>query len=120
MRATASERGTMSDGQFWHDVTVEAKEPEFRREFVLTRHQVRTVDTIINALDDARTTLGMTKTALARKIDMSDSALRRLLTARGGNPTLGTLARVATALGYRISLTPLDGDEKAEVAEALQ
>lgn len=107
-------------GQFWQDVAIAHKEDEeYRREFVLARHQISTIDAIVNALEDARVKAGWTKKELARRIGMSDSALRRLLTATGGNPTLGTLSHVATALGFRISLTPLDAAAKEEVAIAL-
>jgi hypothetical protein len=51
--------------------------------------------------------------ALARAINSEPATVRRLFSAGHVNPTLGTLAEVAAALGMRVVLEPLeDGDRK--------
>ncbi len=79
---------------------------DFRREFDLYTAEIETVDGVINALDDARIELGMSKAELARRIGMQPAAVRRLLGRGRINPTLATVAKAAHGLGLRIRIDP--------------
>ena len=89
--------------------------PDFLRDYVVESIRIATVDTLVNRLDDARVAAGLFKSALARAINMNPATMRRLFSGGATNPTLGTLAEVATALGMRVWLEPLPESEQAHV-----
>jgi len=98
---------------FWDDLTQDLKDPQFLREYVAQSIRIATIDRIVNELDAAREEAGLSKAELARAINSEPAAVRRLFSAGHVNPTLGTLAEVAAALGMRVVLEPLeDGDRK--------
>lgn len=111
----------MSD-LFWDDLAEDLGDPVFLREYVRESVRIATVDAIMNALDDARLAAGLSKAELARAIGAEPATIRRLFAAGNTvpNPTLGTLVDVAAALGLRIALEPLSGDEQAVVTEPLR
>lgn len=88
---------------FWDDLARDLEDPEFLREYVVESVRIDTIDTIVNALDGAREAAGLTKAELARAIQKEPATIRRLLSSDNSNPTLGTLAEVAAALGLRIT-----------------
>jgi transcriptional regulator with XRE-family HTH domain len=81
---------------------------------------VETIDRLVNDLDDARTALGLSKAELARAISAEPAVIRRLLSPGHRNPTIGTVAEVAAALGLRVALVPMADDEQEQVAETLR
>lgn len=105
---------------FWRDLAEDLKDPEFLREYVATSIQISTVDRILNELEDAREASGLSKAELARAISANPASVRRLFSASDANPTLGTLARVAAALGLRITVAPLSDDDLSTVTEPLR
>jgi DNA-binding phage protein len=107
-------------GLFWEDLAADLQDPEFLREYISTSVQVATVDAVLNQLDDARESAGLSKADIARAISANPAVVRRLFSAADANPTLGTLARVAAALGLRITVEPLDTDDLATVTEPLR
>lgn len=110
----------MSDaGAFWEDLARDLEDPEFLREFVIESVRIRTIDDVVNALDDARAAAGLSKAELARAIQVEPATIRRLFAAGKPNPTLGTLAEVAAALGMRLTLEPLPDEERRQVTEPL-
>ena len=106
-------------GAFWDDLAEDLKDPEFLRTYVVESIRVATVDRIMNQLDAARESAGLSKAALARAIGSNPDAIRRLLTAGNVNPTLGTLAEIAAVFGMRIALEPLSEEDKAHVSVPL-
>lgn len=104
---------------FWDDLAHDLEDPEFLREFVVESMRIATIDEVVNALDDAREADGLSKAELARAIQVEPATIRRLFASGKSNPTLGTLAEVAAALGMRITLEPLDDDERSQVTEPL-
>lgn len=104
---------------FWDDLAQDLEDPEFLREYVVESVRIATIDMIVNALDDAREAAGLSKAALARAISVEPATIRRLFTTGHVNPTLGTLAEVAAALGMRITLEPLGKEERKTVSEPL-
>jgi len=93
---------------FWDDLARDLKDPQFLREYVAQSIRIATIDRIVNELDEAREAAGLSKAELARAINSEPATVRRLFSAGHVNPTLGTLAGVAAALGMRVVLEPLD------------
>jgi len=106
-------------GAFWDDLARDLQDPEFMREYVVESVRIATIDRIVNTLDDAREAAGLSKAELARAIQVEPATIRRLFASATSNPTLGTLAEIAAALGLRITLEPLPGDERAQITEPL-
>lgn len=99
---------------FWDDFESDMEDPEFRDEFLRRHARTLTVDRIVNALEDQRESIGISKADLARHLQGSPPAVRRLLTATNPNPTLATLVDVAGALGLRLTLEPIPPKELAD------
>ncbi|MDO8731458.1 MAG: helix-turn-helix transcriptional regulator [Actinomycetota bacterium] len=104
---------------FWDDLAHDLEDPEFLREYVVESMRIATLDFVVNALDEARKAAGLSKAELARAIQVDPAAIRRLFSSDHANPTLGTLAEVAAALGMRITLEPLSKAERQTVTVAL-
>jgi DNA-binding phage protein len=104
---------------FWDDLARDLEDPEFLREYLVESVRISTIDQVVNALNDAREAAGLSKAALARAISAEPAAMRRLFSAGQVNPTLGTLAEVAAALGMRITVEPLALAEREQVTTAL-
>ncbi|QDQ97510.1 helix-turn-helix transcriptional regulator [Tomitella fengzijianii] len=104
---------------YWQDLVRDLEDPEFLREFVVESVRIATIDRVVNALDDAREAAGVSKADLARAIQVEPATIRRLFGSGRPNPTLGTLAEVAAALGVRVTIEPLTDDEQTHVTEPL-
>jgi DNA-binding phage protein len=104
---------------FWDDLAQDLEDPQFLREYVAQSIRIATIDRIVNELDGARETAGLSKAGLARAISSEPATVRRLFSAGHVNPTLGTLAEVAAALGMRIVLEPLDADDRKRITRPL-
>jgi DNA-binding phage protein len=104
---------------FWDDLAEDLQDPEFLRQYVVESIRIATIDRIVNALDEAREAAALSKAALARAISAEPAVVRRLFSAGHVNPTLGTLAEVAAALGMRITLEPLPPTEREAITAPL-
>jgi transcriptional regulator with XRE-family HTH domain len=105
---------------FWDDLNEDLKDPTFRREYVRESARIATIDQVVNTLDEQRRAAGLSKAELARRVGQNPAAMRRLFSAASqSNPTLGTLAEVATALGLRITVEPLPAEERPEILAAM-
>jgi transcriptional regulator with XRE-family HTH domain len=107
-------------GVFWDDLARDLEDPAFLREYITESIRIVTIDSIINALDEAREAAHLSKAELARAIGAEPAVVRRLLSASSSNPTLGTLAEVAAALGLRVSLEPMPEAEREAVTRPLR
>ena len=101
------------------DMARDLEDPDSLREYVMDSVRISTIDQVVNALNDAREAAGLSKAALARSISAEPAAMRRLFSASQVNPTLGTLAQVAAALGMRITVEPLPVAERKQVTTPL-
>jgi DNA-binding phage protein len=108
------------NGLFWDDLVRDVKDPEFLREYVAESVKIAATDAVINALDEARAAAGMSKAELARAVGIEPATVRRLFSTGGANPTLGTLATLAAALGLRLSVEPLSDADKKLVMDPLR
>jgi DNA-binding phage protein len=104
---------------FWDDLARDLQDPEFLREYVVQSMRIATIDAVVNALDDAREAVGLSKAELARAIQVEPATMRRLFASDRINPTLGTLAEVAAALGMRVTLEPLPKGEQKLITKPL-
>jgi transcriptional regulator with XRE-family HTH domain len=105
--------------QFWKDLAKDLKDPDFLREYVRESVRIATIDQLVNALDEAREAAGLSKAELARAIGAEPAVVRRLFSSGHVNPTLGTLAEVAAALGMRVTLEPLPAADRKQVTTPL-
>jgi DNA-binding phage protein len=108
------------NGVFWDDLARDLEDPEFLREYITESVRIATTDAIIKALDEARVSAGLSKAELARAIGAEPATVRRLFSSGSANPTLGTLAEVAAALGLRISIEPMPAGEREVVTKPLR
>jgi transcriptional regulator with XRE-family HTH domain len=104
---------------FWDDLVRDLQDPQFLREYVAESIRIATIDRMVGELDTARQAAGLTKAELARAIGSEPATVRRLFSSGHVNPTLGTLAEVAAALGMRVALEPLDADDKQRITQPL-
>lgn len=105
---------------FWDDLAADLQDPEFVREYITESVRIAAIDTIMNALDEARTAAGLSKAELARAVGTDPATMRRLFSSNRANPTLGTLAEIAAVLGFRISIEPLPAAEREAVTHSLR
>jgi len=75
--------------------------PDVRREYEGLKEEFEILDEILKARAEA----GLTQAELAARIGTTQSAVARLETAMGKHsPSIGTLKRYASALGYRLQV----------------
>ncbi len=87
-------------------VDTRMKDSRFAAEYRNARAEIDATDALIRALEQAREASGLSKAELARRIDVKPAMVRRLLTAPRGNPTVATVLKVTSALGYHLELAP--------------
>jgi transcriptional regulator with XRE-family HTH domain len=111
----------MADKQsvFWDDLARDLEDSAFLREYIVESMRIATIDDLVNSLDEAREAAGMTKADLARAISAEPAVVRRLFSGGHMNPTLGTVAEVAAALGMRVTVERLPAAERKVVTEPL-
>lgn len=105
---------------YWDDLIEDLKDPEFLRAYITESLRVETIDRLVNELDEARAALGLSKAELARAISAEPAVIRRLLSTGRRNSTIGTVAEVAAALGYKVALVPMEDGEREAYAEPLR
>lgn len=107
-------------GQFWADLAEDLKDPEFLREYVTESVRIATTDAIVNELVETLGRERLSKAELARTIGAPSASIRRLLSARDVNPTLGTVAEVAAVLGLRLTLEPIPAEDREIITDPLR
>jgi len=105
---------------YWDDLAEDLRNPAFLRAYITESLRVETIDRLVHDLDEAREALGLTKAELARAIDAEPAVVRRLLSPGHRNPTIGTLAEVAAALGLKVELVPMADEERKHLSEPLR
>ncbi len=80
------------------------KSPSFAKSYGEARAEIDAIDRMVRALDAAREESGLSKADLAAAIEARPEVVRRLFTTKNPNPTLSTLVRLASALGYHVEL----------------
>ncbi len=80
------------------------REPAFASAYRTERARIDSTDALVRALDQCRALGGLTKAELARQIAARPEIVRRLFSTRRANPTLSTVLKLATALGFHLEL----------------
>ncbi len=75
---------------------------ERRAAYLSARRRIAQVDALVQALDERREQLGLTKAELARRADLAPEAVRRLFSVNAPNPTATTLFALAEALDLEL------------------
>lgn len=88
------------------------RDESFREAYETARAEIDATDKLVRELEAARAHRRLTKADLARRMSVKPEIVRRLLTDEGGNPTLATVLKVATALGCHLELVP-NGSRRA-------
>ena len=78
------------------------KDPAYRAAYEAAKRRIEQVDALVQALDDRREQLGITKAELARRADLAPEAVRRLFSVDAPNPTATTLIALADALDLEL------------------
>lgn len=105
---------------FWDDLARDLEDPEFLRDYIVESIRIQAIDQVMAQIEEARDAIGISKADIARALNVKPAAIRRLLSTKNANPTLGTLAEVAAVLGYSVVLQPLDEDQQAEISIPLR
>ena len=79
---------------------------ELRAEYDRTRSAVMQTRELLQCIDAERELAGISKAALAVRIGVDASVVRRLFAAEASNPTLRTVLELADALGMRLIIRP--------------
>lgn len=90
----------------------------FRAELRAAREHIDSVDGVVRALDAARIEMGLSKAELARAVGMMPESTRRLFTAKGANPSIETVMKLADALGLELTFTPKKASRPKHAARA--
>lgn len=104
---------------FWEDLAHDLEDSAFLREYIVESMRIATIDALVNALDAAREAATMSKADLARAIGAEPAVIRRLFSSGHVNPTLGTVAEVAAALGMRVTIEKLPARDRKVVTDPL-
>lgn len=106
---------------FWSDHERKLNDPEYARAFAAESVRIATIDSIMNMITEQIEAEGMTKATLARAIGANPSVVRRLLATGtvNPNPTLGTLAEIAGALGMKVTLEPMTASERKTITKPM-
>jgi DNA-binding phage protein len=105
--STTAASAPATSSLFWEDLAEDLKDPELLREFVRESVRIATIDSLVNELNDARESADISKALLAKAVGADPASVRRLFSAAHTNPTLGTVAELAAALGLRVTLEPM-------------
>ena len=77
--------------------------PELKEQYARTKAAVIQTRELLQQIDSERELAGLSKAALADRIGVDPSVVRRLFSAESSNPTLHTVLELAGALGMQIS-----------------
>ena len=97
---------------FDRDFDERMKKPSFAAGYAKERAAIDEIDALVRQLDQARIDLGMTKEELARRAQKLPAFVRRLLLAKGANPTLRSTMEIARHLGLRLAFVPLQTGQR--------
>jgi DNA-binding phage protein len=80
-------------------------DPENREVYDRTLSETVTLRKILQQIESARASEGISKAELAQRAGMNPASIRRLLTSETANPTIKTMLGVFDALGLEVTLT---------------
>src|ERR1700677_930620 len=78
------------------------KTDAYRDAYQRERASIDEVDRIVDAIEERRLALGLSKAELARRVGSAPESVRRLLSDKHSNPTLSTIVSLAKVLDMDI------------------
>lgn len=94
----------VSKNSFENDLQENLKDPAFAEAYHREQAKIQMIDQLVNALDEARLSAGVTKSDIARSLQVEPANIRRFFTRRRSNPTLSTVIDIALSMGYELKL----------------
>lgn len=82
------------------------EDPEFEAAYGQHRARIDAIDELMRVLDEAREQQGITKAALARRIQAEPAAVRRLFSQATPNPQIARVVDMAHELGLEVVIQP--------------
>ncbi len=89
---------------FEADIAEDTQEAEDRAFFEREYAKAAAIGALLQELEAARGRQNLSKREVARRMDRKESAVSRLLTGEGANPTLSTIADLAYALNLEVEV----------------
>lgn len=83
-----------------------SRDRTYRESYRTAQRRIAQVDALVQALDERREELGLSKAGLARRADLAPEAVRRLFSVDAPNPTISTLIALADALDLELMPRP--------------
>lgn len=88
---------------------------EYQAAYERAAREIAQTDEVIQALDELRMDLGVSKAELARRVNRNASSVRRLFTASRPRPELPLIIALADALGAELRIVPRTPQARAAV-----
>jgi ribosome-binding protein aMBF1 (putative translation factor) len=104
MSTTTTTKTPVAGQAFEQFLDRKLQDPEFKAGFERKLAKVKSIAEVINVIETVREEEGLAKAELARRMDRKPSAISRLLSGSGANPTLDTLVDLADALGLELDI----------------
>jgi DNA-binding phage protein len=105
----------MDTGGEWERLRAELlADPENREIYDRTLREAIVLRAILQQVEEARESAGLSKAELAQRVGMNPASLRRLLTSETGNPTFKTMLSVFDALGLEVTLKSTKSSKRRE------
>jgi DNA-binding phage protein len=82
------------------------EDPDYQRAFESSSERIAMTDAVIDAFNNRREELNLTKAELARRAGVKPEVIRRLFSAERPNPTLATLVALAGAMDLEFRPRP--------------
>jgi len=98
------------------DFEMNMRDAEFRAAYERSRAQIDAIDNLVRALDTERAAQGLSKAELARRMDVSPEAIRRLFSTERPNPTMKTYVAALEALDLKMEPVRRKGRSRRPVA----
>lgn len=102
--ATKPRKTPLAGAAFEEFLDEQLADPEFKAGFERKLAKVKSIARVLRAIEDVREQENVPKAEVARRIQRHPSAVSRLLSGDGPNPTLDTLVDLVDALGLELDL----------------
>lgn len=102
--ATDTHKTPLAGAAFEEFLDEQLADPEFKAGFERKLAKVKSMAAVLRVIEDVREQENVPKAEVARRMERHPSAVSRLLSGDGPNPTLDTLVDLADALGLELDV----------------
>lgn len=102
--ATDTNKTPLAGAAFEEFLDEQLADPDFRAGFERKLAKVKSMAAVLRVIEDVREQENVAKAEVARRMERHPSAVSRLLSGEGPNPTLDTLVDLADALGLELDV----------------